>query len=347
MRTRALLVLLALFARSASAAEPHGADVPRTMPVPVPPGTRPAGEDPETSIVFEVRILKVPAGFCDQVGLKSAGTTVLAAAQLRQVLEAAQDQRDAVVTQLPKITAADGQTARVGALETRDFVTGVEAVKANGETVFVPKSKSIELGDRLVITGRASADGTSVRVAGALTRVRLAGDVELVPIVTQITPVFEGGARGTPVPFTQFLQAPDVRTEQVEKTATVPAGSTLVLGRWKEIAPAPVPPTKGKGLFKRQKKERPAEYEVVALATVGVQRTELAPAPREVNQPVAFHLARAAAADAAGAVVRYLDGKKLKARVAADVANNKVWACAESEVIQQIADILRELDTQP
>jgi hypothetical protein len=101
--------------------------------------------------------------------------------------------------------------------------------------------------------------------------------VELVPVTTQITPVFEGGSQGQPIPFTQFLQVPDVRTEKAEKTAVVPAGGTLVLGGWKETEPV-ASPAKGKGLFKRENREKPAEYEVVALVTVRVLRPDPAPA---------------------------------------------------------------------
>ncbi len=261
MSARTLVALaLALFTL------PVSAQPPRTMPVPVPPG---ASEDPP-AVCFETRILKVPAGFCERTGLK--GDALLTDAQLRKVLEAAQEHRDASIVQTPKVTTDDGQTAHVRVCDTQYFVTGVEAMKVKGDTVLVPQNKAIELGDSLAITGTISADGRFVRVEGRFTRVRVEGAVELIPITTQITPIFEGGSQGKPIPFTQFVQVPDVRTEKVERTAVVPAGgATLVLGGWKETGPT-VPPTKGKWLFKRDNKEKPAEYEVMVLATVRLPR---------------------------------------------------------------------------
>ncbi|MBN9120137.1 MAG: hypothetical protein J0I06_13390 [Planctomycetes bacterium] len=276
MRVHTLFaVALTMLAPPVGAAEPPAPAPPRTMPTPVAPGAGRTNEDPaEPAVCFEVRALKAPAGFCERIGLKTAGdAAVLSEAQLRRALEAAEGQRDATVTQLPKITVDDGQTAQVRTCETRDFVTGIEAVSVKGATVLVPKNKSVELGDSLAITGRVSADGRSVRVEGGLTRVRLEGNAELVPVVTQITPVFEGGSQGTPIPFTQYLQVPNVRTEKAEKAATVHAGGTLVLGGWTETEPGAAQP-KGKGLFRREKKEKPVEYEVVVFATVRVFRTE-------------------------------------------------------------------------
>jgi hypothetical protein len=272
MSVRALFaVAVTIFALPAGATEPA-----RLMPVPAPPGApEPAGP----AVCFEVRVLKAPVGFSERIGL-TGDTLTLSDAQLRRALEAAQGPRDATIMQLPKVTVDDGTPAQVRTCETRYFVTGVEATSVKGATVLVPKNKPIELGDSLTIAGTVSADGTRVRVAGGFTRVRVEGNVQLVPVTTQITPVFEGGSQGGPIPSTQFFQVPDVRTEKVEKTAIVPAGSTLVLGGWKETEPAPAPTAKVMGLLKRENKEKLAEYEVVVLATARVLPSAPAPAPR-------------------------------------------------------------------
>src|SRR4051794_14686234 len=49
-----------------------------------------------------------------------------------------------------------------------------------------------------------------------------------------ITPVFEGGAQGPPIPFTQFIQQPTVARCQLDKALTIPDGGTAVLyaGSW-------------------------------------------------------------------------------------------------------------------
>jgi type II secretory pathway component GspD/PulD (secretin) len=54
--------------------------------------------------------------------------------------------------------------------------------------------------------------------------------VPLFPITTFITPVFEGGAQGQPVPFTQFIQQPTFTLVTIQTTVSVPDGGTVLLG---------------------------------------------------------------------------------------------------------------------
>ena len=57
----------------------------------------------------------------------------------------------------------------------------------------------------------------------------------LFPITTFITPVFEGGAVGQPVPFTQFIQQPAFNTITVLTTVNVPDGGTVLMGGLKRL----------------------------------------------------------------------------------------------------------------
>ena len=275
MRT-VFAITLTMFALPAVAAEVPLMPPPRELPasaLPVVPA------DPDLSVCFEVRTVKVPAGFCERAGLKLTGNTVLTDGHLRRFLEAAQSHRDANIMQFPTLTAFDGQEATVKICEDQFFATSIEAMKLKGQTVFIPQNKPIKLGDTLTVCGHVLADMRRVSVRANLTRTSLVGNVELVPIVTQITPVFEGGAQGKPVPVTQFLQVPDVKTDKVEANVIISAGATVVLGSWKEAGDRPA-------RVKGQKKEAPAaEYEVVTFATVRVIRADpaaVAPMPREL-----------------------------------------------------------------
>jgi type II secretory pathway component GspD/PulD (secretin) len=341
-----------MFALPALAAELPGVPVPRPMSVPVAPAAQ-AGED-ETAICFEVRVLKLPAGFWRQAGCKPDGD-LLSEKELRRLLEAMQADRGAAVMQAPKVTVADGETARISTRETRFFVTGVEATKVKGATVLVPKNMPVELGDLASMTGRISADGKSVCVQAKYTRTRVEGEVELVPIVTKITPVFEGGSQGKPVAFTQYIQAPDVRTEKVEKTATVPDCATVVLGGWKETEPA----TQGK---------KKVEYEVVVLATPRILRAEppamaqpvppqvaeIAPMPRAASAWKAYPLKNASAQIVAVQLSNSCNPpfaccslRQNLVRVTFDMANNIVFVQADSTTQQEIAFLLAKLDEKP
>jgi hypothetical protein len=286
MRIRTLLAItFTMFVLPALAAEPPVMPVPRELPAPtpVPRVTRPApaaNEPPGFSVCFEVRAVKVPVGFCERVGVKLTGEAVLTDAQLLRVLEAAQAQRDVLVTQYPKITADDGQTATVRVTEQQPFVTAIEAVKVKGQTVFVPKHTSIEVGAVLALTGHVLVDRKRVSLRANVTHTTIGAKVELVPVTTQVTPIFEGGSQGQPVPVTQFLQVPDVKTDKIEKSAIVPTDGTIVLGWWKEPdEPKGDRPARGKV---QPKKEKPAEFEVVVLATVRI----LPPEPVAVPRPM-------------------------------------------------------------
>ncbi|MBY0457375.1 MAG: type II and III secretion system protein, partial [Gemmataceae bacterium] len=58
----------------------------------------------------------------------------------------------------------------------------------------------------------------------------------LFPITTFITPVFEGGSQGQPIPFTQFLQQPSVAFVDVNTTVVCPDGGTVLLGGLKRLS---------------------------------------------------------------------------------------------------------------
>jgi Flp pilus assembly secretin CpaC len=60
-------------------------------------------------------------------------------------------------------------------------------------------------------------------------------NVPLFPITTFITPVFEGGSQGQPIPFTQFIQQPTFTNVNVQTTVVCPDGGTVLLGGLKTL----------------------------------------------------------------------------------------------------------------
>jgi hypothetical protein len=110
------------------------------------------------------------------------------------------------------------------------FVTGVDASRVNGAVVLVPKTTPVETGPTLSLCGKVSADRKSVTLQVNYSDTRVDGMVELIPVTTFITPVFEGGSQGKPVPFTQFLQVPRVDTLMIEKAdVMIPSGGHMVI----------------------------------------------------------------------------------------------------------------------
>lgn len=304
------------------------------------------------AIATEVRIIRVPAGFCERHGIDREKGTGLDDTELKKVLEAVQAHREGSVLQFPKITCFNGQTATIRNGEQRMFLTAVEAMRNKGATILVPKNSPIELGDTLTLCGRVSADRKLVKLEANFKHTRLNGEVELVPYTTFITPVFEGGSLGKPIPFTQYLQAPDVKTEKIEKTVVVPDGGTIVLGGWNEDASKPVMrkiPYINR-LFKNPGAS--TETEVIVLATARIVRSEpveVAPMPREcaASASAVYKLRNIAAADAVKAVGGYLSCNRMQGTLVAEPVTNCVYISAEKAVQNQVVTLLRALDAPP
>src|SRR5262245_1205399 len=157
--------------------------------------------------------------------------TFLNAKQVSQLLESVDGDRRASVLQAPKMTVFNGQAVTVNRTDERFYVTGVQVVQNGGQVVYVPENESLATGHSLSVRPAVSADGRSVRLQVQLDQKTLATPkVPLFPVTTFITPVFEGGAVGQPVPFTQFLQQPQFQKLAVDRTVVVPDGGSVLLG---------------------------------------------------------------------------------------------------------------------
>lgn len=207
MRSPIALAALAL-ASAASAAEP----------APAPRATR--------DLQFTVRAITVPA----PAGAKEPPAVLfLSTAELDTFLTAAQNDPSANTVQYPKVTVRGTQRAEVSVLDKQKFVTSIEVVAVKGAPVFVPRNTDVELGVRCEVWGRASADAKFVQLNFAHEEARLVGPVPLVPVTTLIEPVFANGAKGQPIPFTQFIQVPNVETVRVSRSdLVVPSGGHVV-----------------------------------------------------------------------------------------------------------------------
>jgi type II secretory pathway component GspD/PulD (secretin) len=161
----------------------------------------------------------------------SLGLAFLSDIQVFMFMEAAQGDRRTNVMQAPKLTLFNGQTATIQIQDFQFFASNVQVLQVGGQVVFVPQNQPIPLGINLAIQAVISADQRFVRLNIAPTLANLASaTVPLFPITTFITPVFEGGAQGQPIPFTQFIQQPTFTLVAIETTVSVPDGGTVLLG---------------------------------------------------------------------------------------------------------------------
>jgi type II secretory pathway component GspD/PulD (secretin) len=168
----------------------------------------------------------------------SLGLAFLSDIEVYMFMEAAQGDQRTNVMQAPKLTLFNGQTSLITITDSQFFVLSVTVAQLGGQVVFVPNNTPFPTGGiTLTLQAVISADRRFVRMSLAPTIVNLStANVALFPITTFITPVFEGGATGQPVPFTQFLQQPATNTITVNTTVNVPDGGTVLMGGLKRLS---------------------------------------------------------------------------------------------------------------
>jgi len=170
------------------------------------------------------------------------GLAFLSDIQVALFMEAAQGDQRSNVMQAPKLTMFNGQTARLQVGTSQNFVTGVTVNQTqNGLIFFVPQNTPFPQQVQLTLQPVISADRRFVRLSSTIQLTNLASaTVPLFPIITPITPTFEGvpgmNSTGQPIIFTQFIQQPIQSTVFVETTVVVPDGGTVLMGGLKRMS---------------------------------------------------------------------------------------------------------------
>jgi hypothetical protein len=133
-------------------------------------------------------------------------------------------------SQQPILNVFNGQTSLLQIQQFQWFPTNVQVVQAGGQVAFVPQYQPLPQANYWPIQAVYSPNSI-VRMSTAPVRSG-GGPGPLFPIHTFITPVFEGGAMGSSVPFTQFIGAPGFNTMTLNTTVGVPFGGNALLGRY-------------------------------------------------------------------------------------------------------------------
>ena len=180
----------------------------------------------------------------------SLGLAFLNDIQVYLFLEAAQGDRRVSVMQAPKITLFNGQTSTVFVSDVAFFTTGLQVINVGGQVIYIPQQVPIPIGNSPPQPGSGNQPGVSVTVQAIISADRrfvrmnlsptltalTSATVPLFPVTAFITPVFEGGSQGVPIPFTQFFQQPSLSEINVQTTVAVPDGGTVVLGGLKTLS---------------------------------------------------------------------------------------------------------------
>jgi len=192
-----------------------------------------------------------------QEGGIALGLAFLSECQVQMFMEAAQGDTRTNVMHAPKLTALNGTSASMTVGDFQFFVTGITPVIVSGQLVFVPQNVPFLTGTAqptppnvsvqngllnftptapqtpgmgLFIQPVVSADRRFVRLNIQQSFTSLISGSVQTPLTTIITPQFENGGTGQPVPFTQFLQQPRFSNLETQTVVVVPDGGTVVMG---------------------------------------------------------------------------------------------------------------------
>lgn len=184
-------------------------------------------------VALEVRVMSI--GDClfeqiaDDFGLLRQPTALLDGCGMARLLERVQGNPRANIVQAPKLTTFSGQEATIRAGDEQLFVTGLSSAQSRGQTVVVPQNQAYWTGLKMTMQPTVTPDRRNILLKLQAEIAEMSSpDVPLFPVTALVTPVFEGGAQGQPVPFTQFLQQPTIMKRGITKVLGIPEGQTAV-----------------------------------------------------------------------------------------------------------------------
>jgi hypothetical protein len=188
-------------------------------------------------VAFECRLVRVADGAAKQAfdadaqaKLAAGQPLFLCCRQSRAIQKMVEGDSHTEVVCAPKMTVFNGQKAVVRVNDLQFFATKITPSVVNGQTIFLPNNEPFSLGFQMAVRPTVSADQRFVRCELSTECCELGSPaVPLFPVTTFVTPVFEGGAQGQPIPFTQFIQQPEILTRGVSKSLCIPDGCTAVL----------------------------------------------------------------------------------------------------------------------
>ncbi len=169
-----------------------------------------------------------------KIPTKEGEVAFLTGKQFYDLMAAVQDDRDSMVVQAPKMTLRNGQTGTVRAMKPVPYLMGNEVRRGSGETMLTPQDGMIFSGGELTLKGQVAADGKAVAL-GITTTSSQVNMCPQVPVTIFVTPVFEGGARGVPVPVTHFIASPATNKCGLDKQLVLPSGGHAVIVGPEEI----------------------------------------------------------------------------------------------------------------
>jgi Flp pilus assembly secretin CpaC len=178
----------------------------------------------ELEVAVEIRLITVTDDLASKFEFCRDGGQV-SDTQLLQFFKAAQEDRKMNIMQAPKLTAFNGQRAKINITEEFPYLARVNVGQAAGKVTVHPELESAVLGCRFQVRPLVAPDRTQVSLNLGVYLANLESpNVPLIPVTT---------LDANQKPVQNFVQLPNVKKIEVEKTLKIADGATAVvhLGR--------------------------------------------------------------------------------------------------------------------
>jgi type II secretory pathway component GspD/PulD (secretin) len=174
------------------------------------------------------------------VGGLALGLAFLSDIQVSLFLEAVAGDARSSISQSPRVTLQNGDTATISISENmQNLVTNINFTQLpNGSFAVVPQVQQNGNTVTLVISAVLTADRRFVRLTPSLSlsNISISTPVPQFPVLLPIYPGLNTADPGNAVVFTQYVQQPRTSSITVNTTVTVPDGGTVVMGGLKRMS---------------------------------------------------------------------------------------------------------------
>jgi hypothetical protein len=129
----------------------------------------------------------------------------------------------------PLLNVYNGQTSLLQFQDFGYYQANLQVLQAGGQIAFVPQFQPVPVGVNYPAQAAVIGNGPYARLNLAPTfQTQSLGPP--FPNTRFITPVFAGGASGSPVPFTNILYQPTFRQVSIQTSVSAPAGGGVFVG---------------------------------------------------------------------------------------------------------------------
>jgi type II secretory pathway component GspD/PulD (secretin) len=175
-----------------------------------------------------------PCGDCgcclEQTCCTEATPVALTPRQAQLLLDAIKADANACITDAPRVTMADGQTATVSSQQSQQFVTGLKIQSINGEVRATPEITPFNSGVSTTLRGSVSADRRYVGLHIESSYSCLENDtVPMSTVSVELATATEDNRDHSSMELKHAIQRPKFKTLTIDTDLKIPSGGSMLI----------------------------------------------------------------------------------------------------------------------